>query len=167
MHAEPVLLVDHRQAEVAESQVGLQQRVGADGDVCTAAGETVAGGGPCTAALRAQDEVDLDAGGGAQRREVGEMLPRQDLGRRHQRRLCPGLDRGQHGEQRHHRLAAADVALQQPQHPRRRGHVVEDLADCLVLSDGELERQLLAQPIAQPAVADQRATAALAHVLAD
>ena len=47
---------------------------------------------------------------------VLEMLARQDFGRRHQGRLAAGLDHGGGGEQRHHGLAGADIALQQPQH---------------------------------------------------
>ena len=44
------------------------------------------------------------------------MLARENFGRRHQRRLAAGLDHGRGGEQRHHGLAGADIALQQPQH---------------------------------------------------
>ena len=51
-----------------------------------------------------------------ERRDGLEMLARQDFGRRHQRGLPAGLDHGRGGEQRHHGLAGADVALQQAQH---------------------------------------------------
>ena len=44
------------------------------------------------------------------------MLAGQDLGRRHQGGLAAGLDGARHGEQRHHGLARADIALQQAQH---------------------------------------------------
>ena len=60
-----------------------------------------------------------DAGLLGERRDGGEMLARQDFGRRHQRGLPAGLDHGRGGEQRHHGLAGADVALQQPQHALR------------------------------------------------
>ena len=47
------------------------------------------------------------------------MLAGEDLGRREQRRLRAGFDRGEHRQQRDQRLARADVALQQAQHRRR------------------------------------------------
>ena len=68
------------------------------------------------------------------------MLARQDLGRRHQRGLGAGLDRVEHGEQRHHRLAAADIALQQPQHARRRRHVGGDLGERLAAAPRSARR---------------------------
>ena len=64
-----------------------------------------------------------------ERRDGVEMLPRQDFGRRHQRRLPAGLDHGRGGEQRHHGLAGADVALQQPQHALGLGEVGDDVVD--------------------------------------
>ena len=51
------------------------------------------------------------------------VLAGEDLGRRHQCRLAAALDRGQHREQRDDRLAAADIALQQPHHAPRLRHV--------------------------------------------
>ena len=44
------------------------------------------------------------------------MLLRQHLGRCHQCGLRSSLDRAQHRQRRHQRLAGADVALQKPQH---------------------------------------------------
>ena len=72
-----------------------------------------------------------------QRRDGREMLARQDFGRRHQRRLAAGLDRARHGEQRHHRLARADIALQQPQHALGLGQVGVDLGQRLFLRRGQ------------------------------
>ena len=68
-----------------------------------------------------------------------EMLARQKLGRRHQRGLRASLDRGRHGEQRDDGLAAADIALQQPQHAVRAGQVGVDLGKRARLRAGELE----------------------------
>ena len=48
-----------------------------------------------------------------------EVLFGERLGGRHQRRLVTVLDRAQHRVQRHDRLAAADLAHQQPLHRRR------------------------------------------------
>ena len=44
------------------------------------------------------------------------MLPGEDLRRRHQHRLVPVGHCQEHRVDRHDRLAAADVALQQPVH---------------------------------------------------
>ena len=60
---------------------------------------------------------------------VLKMLARQDFGRRHQRRLAAAFDHGRGGEQRHHGLAGADVALQQPQHAFGLGEIGDDVGD--------------------------------------
>jgi hypothetical protein len=60
--------------------------------------------------------ADADAGGGGQRRDGGKMLARQNFRRRHQRGLPAGLDDGRRRKQRDHRLAGADIAVQEPQH---------------------------------------------------
>ncbi len=73
------------------------------------------------------------------------MLLGQDLGRRHHRRLIAGLDRGEHGQCGHDRLAGADVALEQPVHRVGRGHVGADLRPHPLLGAGERPRQRRAQ----------------------
>ena len=82
------------------------------------------------------------------------MLAGEDFGRCQQRRLRAGLDRDQHGFERHDRLARADIALQQPQHRRALRHVAFDLADRARLRAGQREGQLQLGP--QTAVAFQR-----------
>ena len=72
---------------------------------------------------------------------VSQVLPGQDLGRGQQRRLAPVLHRRQHGQQGNHGLAAADIALQQPQHPVRRRHVGIDLGQGQALGVGQGEGQ--------------------------
>ena len=57
------------------------------------------------------------------------MLARQNFGRRHQRRLPPAFDHGGRGQQRHHGLAGAHVALQQPQHALGLGQIGDDVGD--------------------------------------
>ena len=47
----------------------------------------------------------------------------------------------EHGEKGHHRLAAADIALQQAQHAVLAGHVGGDLGYGLRLRGGEAEGQ--------------------------
>jgi hypothetical protein len=71
------------------------------------------------------------------------VLLGQDLGGRHQRGLEPRLDRGEHREHRHERLAGAHVALEEPVHRMRRGHVDPDLLPHALLGGGERERQRL------------------------
>ena len=121
MHAEAVLLVDDGQRQIAERDLVLEQRVRADQEIDLAEREAVEDVGALAAALAAGQDGDADAGLLRQRRDGGEMLARQDFGRRHQRGLPAGLDHGRGGEQRHHGLAGADVALQQPQHALRLG----------------------------------------------
>ena len=137
MHAEAMLLVDDRQREVAERDLLLEQRVGADQQIDLADGEPFEHLGALAAALAAGQDRDRDAGRGGERRDRVEMLARQDLGRRHQRGLAAGLDHGGGGEQRHHGLARADVALQQPQHALGLGEIGDDLVDGALLRGRE------------------------------
>jgi hypothetical protein len=85
------------------------------------------------------------------------MLAGEKLGRRHQRGLRAGFDRLRHGDERDHRLAAADVALEQPHHAVRRGHVGADLRDRAPLRSREFERQRAEDAPAQSAVPVQHA----------
>ena len=57
------------------------------------------------------------------------------------RGLAAGLDDVGGGEQRHHRLARADVALQQAQHALGLGEVGLDLGECRLLAAGQREGQ--------------------------
>ena len=83
--------------------------------------------GALLAALASGQDGDANAGLFRKRRDGGEMLARQDFGRRHQRRLAAGLDHGRGGKQRHHRLAGADIALQQADHALRLGEIGDDV----------------------------------------
>ena len=141
MHAEAMLLVDHGQGEIAERDLLLEQRVRADGERDLArlqAGQNRRARGRLVAPGQ---QRELHAGRLGQRLDGGEMLARQDLRRRQQRGLAAGLGRRQHGQQRHHRLAAADVALQQPEHARLRRHVGLDLGQRARLRGREGEGQ--------------------------
>ena len=57
---------------------------------------------------------------------LGGVLLGQHLGGGHQRALVAALHRHQHGGHRHHRLARADVALEQPVHGERAGQIAAD-----------------------------------------
>ncbi len=83
------------------------------------------------------------------------MLLGENFGRRHQRRLRAGLDRAQHGEQRHQGFAGADIALQQAQHAVRGSKIGVDFREGLQLRGGGGVAEALQRRGAQPAVAAQ------------
>ncbi|MCY1369458.1 hypothetical protein D9M69_565020 [compost metagenome] len=99
---------------------------------------------------------DAHAQGFEPRAQVDEVLLGQQLGRGRQRHLLAGFD-CQHARQRgHHCLAAADVALYQPQHRRRLGDVLADLREHALLRTRQRERQRLDQRLHQRALPLQR-----------
>ena len=122
-HAEPLLLVDDEQPEIAELHVLRQQPVRADDDVHLAGGEVLER--LLLLALGAEPADHVDA-----HRERGEALPQrlQVLEREHGRRreerdllaVHHRLERGAHGD---FGLAVADIAAEQAVHRRRRLHV--------------------------------------------
>ena len=133
--------------------VGLEQRVRADQDVDLAGRQPLEQLGARAALLPARQQRQAQAGGlGVGGDGVG-MLARQHLGRRHQGGLGARLHRDRHGHQRHHRLAGADVALQQAQHAVRGAHVLGDLLQGLALRVGEAEGQRVGDAGADAAVA--------------
>jgi hypothetical protein len=69
------------------------------------------------------------------------VLLGEQLGGRHQRRLVAAVEHQAHRERGHRRLAAADIALDQPRHRVRSREVVRDLLNHPPLSGGELERE--------------------------
>ena len=103
---------------------------------------------PLSRPVRSSSRTPAASASGASELEV---LAGEDLGRRHQRRLPAGLDRGQHREERDQGLARADVALQQPVHPRRRRHVGGDLGDGARLRAGRRDRAARRAPGARSA----------------
>ena len=127
MHPEAVLLVDDGEAEVAKRDVLLEQRMGADDDVDRALGKAEEHAPALGALVAAGEQRDPQAGLAGERLDALEMLAGQDLGRRHQRRLAPGLDGARHGKERDRGLAGADVALEQAQHALVGGEVAPDL----------------------------------------
>ncbi len=141
LDAEPMLLVDHREREIAPRHIRLEQRMRAHQYADLARREPRQQRVARAALLAAGQQRDLHPGARGKLLQGRVMLARQDLGRRHQRRLRSRLDRVEHGEERHHRLAAADIALQQPQHPQRRRHVAGDLGERLALPHGQREGQ--------------------------
>ena len=151
VHAEAMLLVDDREAEIAKFDVVLEQRMGADQDVDVAKSKPFEHRRPLAAALAAGQDRHFDAGFGGERRDGGVMLPRQDFGRRHQGRLASAFDDGRRGKQRHHGLAGADVALQHAEHPFGLGQVGGNVGDGLRLRLRERVGQRIDELLAQRA----------------
>ena len=141
MHAEAVLLVDDHEREVVELHRLLEQRMRADENVDLAGLEFVENGGALAALLAAGQQRDAQARGCGEAFDGLQVLAGEQLGGRHQRGLRAGFDRRRHGEQRHHRLAAADIALQQTQHAVRAGEIGIDLAQAPTLRLRKLEGQ--------------------------
>ena len=110
--------------------------------------------------------ASADAGCGGERRDGGKMLARQNLGRRHERRLAAGLDHVRRGEQRDHGLARADIAMQEPQHALRLRQIGDDVGDRALLRRRERVGQRGDNPRAQPALGGAAAAGARAHVRA-
>ncbi len=139
--AEAVLLVDHHQRQVVEGDARLEEGVGADQQADRAVGEAGEDRLALAALFAAGEHREADAGGLRQRLDRARMLAHEELGRRHHGGLTAGLDDIGGGDQRHHRLARADVALQQAQHALRRGEVRLDVGERRRLAGGEREGQ--------------------------
>ena len=105
------------------------------------------------ALLAAGQDRDAQAGAFGQRRDGLDVLAREDFGRRHQRGLLAGFGDGGGGEQRHHGLAGADIALQQPQHPHRLAQIVGDRGGRVALRRRQRIGQGVDDPVAQVPVA--------------
>jgi hypothetical protein len=152
-HAEAVLLVDHHQPQPVELHALLDQRVRAHRDPRPAAGDAVPRLAPLLRPHPPGEQGDAHGEALEQLRQRAGVLLGQDLGGGHQRRLVAVLHRAQHGEERHHRLPRAHVALQQPVHPPRRGHVLADLLQHLLLRAGEREGEAPVEGLHQEVLA--------------
>ena len=167
MHPETMLLVDHHQAEIAELDRLLEQRVRADQDVDASRFQLGKNGLALAATLASREQRDAQAGRRRERADRLEVLAREKLGRRHQRALRAGLDRAGKSEQSHHRLAAADIALQQAEHAVRAGKVGVDLPERAGLRACELEGKGSDNRLAQSSRGGKPPAGSLLHALAD
>ena len=141
MHAEFVLLVDDDQAEILEDDMLLKQSMRADQNVDASALQRLDDLRALAAPLAPGEQRDAQAGGGTECADGLKMLPGEQLGRRHQRRLRSRLDRACHREQRDHGLAAADIALEETQHALRTRQIGVDLGQGADLRAGQREGQ--------------------------
>ena len=147
-----MLFVDDDQAELLEADVALHERVGADDEVHRAGfdlGELLP---PGLTTRGPGQQRHAKARRLQQPRDVQEVLLGQNLGRRHERHLQAVLHRDERRQQRHDRLARADVALQQAVHRLRPLQVVDDFLQRLPLPRRQLERQHAARRFPNPIV---------------
>ena len=121
--AEPLLLVHHEQAEVAEVDVLRQQPVGADDHVHLAGGQVGERLLLLGARAEAADHVDRHREGREALAERPQVLEGEHGRGREEGDLLAVHDRLERRAHRHLGLAVADIAAQQPVHGRRRLHV--------------------------------------------
>ena len=113
-----MLLVDHGEAQALELDSRLEQRVGAHDELYVTAANPFQNLAPRRRAQRARQQARAacDASLREQATDVAIMLIGQDLRRRHQGGLVAVVHGDEQSQQRHDRLARADVALEQPVH---------------------------------------------------
>ena len=165
-HAEPVLLVHDHQPQVAELDLLFDQGVRPDHQLRVALRDVPPDVALAPRLHRPGQQHDAIPGllQDSPRRQV--MLRRQDLRRRHQRRLVAVLDRDDRRLQRHNRLPRPDVALQQPPHRRRLPHVVGDLLQHPLLRRRGMKRQDALDRLPHPLVNAERNSRQRPHALA-
>ncbi len=164
MDAEAMLLIDHGQRQIAEGDILLEQRMGADQQIDVADGKPLKRVVALTAALAAGQDRHAQTGGLRERRNRKEMLAGEYLRRRHEGGLAAGLDHGGGGDQGHDGLAGADIALQEPQHTLRQSKIVDDVVDGLLLRMRERIGQRLENAGAHLAFAGCAAPSLPAHI---
>ena len=139
--AEPMLLVDDHQAQPRELDRLADHRVRADHDLSGTGGDRIVDRSLARRGQGPGQELCPHPEALEQRCQAGVVLPRQDLGRSHQRPLPPGANRACQGDGGDRGLAAADVALQQAAHRPLAGDLVDDLGDGRFLVVGQREWQ--------------------------
>ena len=162
-----MLFVDDGQRQRLEHDVVLDQRMGADQEIDLAGLEPRQDLAALLALFAAGEDRDPQPGAFGQRRDGLDVLARQNFGRRHQRRLLAGFGHGGGRQQRHHGLAGADVALQQPQHPHRLAQILGDGGDRVALRRRQRIRQRIDDAAAQMAVAGVAIAGRAAQLRAD
>ncbi len=141
--------------------------MGADQEIDFAGFEPCQQFAPLLAFFAAGQNGDLQAGALGQRRDRLDMLPRQNLRRRHQRGLLADFGDGRRGQQRHHGLAGADIALQQPQHAQRLAQILRDRGGRRLLRGRQCIGQRVDDLVAQIAVAGMTVAGRAAQLRTD
>ena len=127
-HAEAMLLVHNRQAQLLELHVFFKQRVRPDRYMRQPRRDQLLKLPFLPAGERSGKLYHHVIEARQQLFEVVVMLRRQDLRGRQHRYLIPVLDGDHRRLRRHDGLATAYVALQQPVHRPRRFHILRDFA---------------------------------------
>ena len=148
-----VLLVDHHHTKRRKRHTFLNQCVRADGNVNATTGHVGEQFATTLTRDAAGEELDPQlplaeqvavvghAQVGQQSCDAGKVLFGQHFGGRHECTLVATLHCCQHCSNRHHRFAAAHVALQQPVHRHGLGQIHVHLVDHTALRTSECKRQ--------------------------
>ena len=138
-HAKAVLLVGNHQRQTVIAHPLAQQGVGADDQIP----RSILNMGQGFPALRclhaAQQQPAADAQWLQYLTRADQMLPGQNLGRRHQRALPAGRSRRANRAKGNSRLAAAHIALHQPAHGASGRHIRQNLPQHALLGTGGCE----------------------------
>ena len=139
--AEAMLLVDHRQAQLGELHVLLDQGMRTHDKGAMARGGSSSYAPALGCRLPADQKLDRESGKALLEvgSELSQVLSGQDLGGRHDHGLQTG--RMSHGDtcRRHGRFARTDVSIEQTIHRHCQPHVLERLPRRATLSARELE----------------------------
>ena len=165
LDAEAVLFVDHGEREIAEHRAIEKERVRSHRDLAFARGEPRKCRAPRRGSEAAGQQFHAHVASRQESPDRHAVLLGEEFGGRHDRRLPAGCHRGQHPVERHRRLAAAHVTLEQAVHGDRASQVRGNLAARPGLLVGEGKRK--ARPDAcvdRLGHGDGRRACALAHL---
>ena len=140
-HTEPVLLVDHGQPKILKLHIFLKHRVRAHQHMDIPARECGKFRRPLLALVATRQDFHHYARAFSKRLQPFQMLPREDLCRRHHHALPAGLHRNQQRHEGHQRLPSPHIALQQAVHSHGLSHVARDICHRAGLRARHLIRQ--------------------------
>ena len=143
---EPVLFIDHNETQAREGDIFFEECMSPHNDLHGAPADIFEQVPPESAFLRSHEEADTHRAVTQEPPESPEMLLGEKLRRRHEDRLVAVVDRDEHRKERHHRLPASHVPLEQAVHDPRRGHVRGDFLDDLHLGARKRKRECVHKP---------------------
>ena len=155
MHPEAVLLVDDREREGCELDAFLEESVRTDHERHETLAHTLAHVASRLARLPPGRERDVDAEGLEPAAKVPGVLIREKLRRSHERDLTTCLDGAGRRKGRDEGLAAADIALHQPQHRLGDFQVRLDFLEHALLGRRRPKRQRGEEPAFERAGGDE------------
>ena len=154
--AETMLFIDNDKTEPREMHGILEDRMRANDELRRAIGNRGLRERLVFFPEAAREPGDRYAQRREPLRDLAEMLFREDFRRRHQDGLVTAVDGLRGRERGDDRLAAADIALQEPLHRKRCAHVCADFREHALLRTRELEWQGAQEALAQRALRGQR-----------